>query len=360
MKIFFSKFTGFLLLIITFFGNTTCTPEEEFKSLLKAIHKDDATEIQTILSNSQNKEVLLNHMKEWNGFSAVHIAIYKNKLKALEVLLHIPDIDEDSLLSTPITGNGYAAGFNALHFAAYKGSGEAITLLLDSIIKKTNTSKINKVQDFIEKKIKQPDSYYDGFSAAQIAIYHGRKDALNALLNFPNINKSKILITTKIEEGFYKGYTTLHLAAEKNQAEIIPILLDNAKNKQLFLEKLVEGSSQQRNGSSALHLAAEYNSQDAIKTILNYSGIDTARLLIQQANEGKWKGCTPLDVSVAESHPELEKLFVEELESLKSTNIVIQDLLKNYYEIKKIRDLLALLKTKLVTLLKKVSDLSKA
>ncbi|NXU03706.1 ANK2 protein, partial [Buphagus erythrorhynchus] len=287
-----------------------------------------------------------------NGFTPLHIACKKNRIKVMELLVKygasIQAITESGL--TPIHVAAFMGHLNivllllqngaspdvtnirgetALHMAARAGQVEVVRCLLrngalvDARAREEQTplhiaSRLGKTEivQLLLQHMAHPDAATtNGYTPLHISAREGQLDVASVLLEAGASHS----MSTK------KGFTPLHVAAKYGSLEVAKLLLqrraspdsagkngltplhvaahyDNQKVALLLLEKGASPHATAKNGYTPLHIAAKKNQMQIATTLLNY-GAET-NILTKQ-------GVTPLHLASQEGHTDMVTLLLE-------------------------------------------------
>lgn len=195
-------------------------------------------------------------VQDFLGDTALHLAIRKEDLNAVNLLLHAagPHIFE---LVTKTNRDGETA----LHWAVAYHVPEIVNRLL-------TIPHINPVHLITRRDHRQR-------TVLHTAAAEGYPD-IETLLNIPGINSETLIRSKDIRD-----YTPLHLAAQSRNPTTFLALLNTPG---IDKEELV--STQTFFGDTVLHIAAYAQSLSIIRIILNLPEIDKMALLSKQNNEG--------------------------------------------------------------------------
>ncbi|XP_061441279.1 ankyrin-2 isoform X7 [Rhineura floridana] len=304
------------------------------------------------LLNKQHSEELTLYKTEQNGFTPLHIACKKNRIKVMELLVKygasIQAITESGL--TPIHVAAFMGHLNivllllqngaspdvtnirgetALHMAARAGQVEVVRCLLrngalvDARAREEQTplhiaSRLGKTEivQLLLQHMAHPDAATtNGYTPMHISAREGQVDVASVLLEAGAAHS----LATK------KGFTPLHVAAKYGSLDVAKLLLqrraspdsagkngltplhvaahyDNQKVALLLLEKGSSPHATAKNGYTPLHIAAKKNQMQIATTLLNY-GAET-NILTKQ-------GVTPLHLASQEGHADMVNLLLE-------------------------------------------------
>ncbi|TWW78254.1 Ankyrin-3 [Takifugu flavidus] len=255
-----------------------------------------------------------------NGFTPLHIACKKNRVKVMELLLKhgasIQAVTESGL--TPIhvaafmghenivhalTHHGASPnttnvrGETALHMAARAGQADVVRYLLKNGAKVETKSKDDQTALHISSRLGKVDivqqllqcgasanaATTSGYTPLHLAAREGHQDVAVMLLE----NGASLSSSTK------KGFSPLHVAAKYGKMEVASLLLhkraapdaagksgltplhvaahyDNQRVALLLLDQGASPHSAAKNGYTPLHIAAKKNQMDIGTTLLEY------------------------------------------------------------------------------------------
>uniref|UniRef100_A0A7N6BI30 Ankyrin 3a n=1 Tax=Anabas testudineus TaxID=64144 RepID=A0A7N6BI30_ANATE len=288
---------------------------------------------------------------ERNGFTPLHIACKKNRVKVMELLLKhgasIQAVTESGL--TPIhvaafmghenivhalTHHGASPnttnvrGETALHMAARAGQADVVRYLLknganvDTKSKDDQTAlhiasrlgKVEIVQQLLHCGASANAATTSGYTPLHLAAREGHQDVAAMLLE----NKASLESSTK------KGFTPLHVAAKYGKMEVASLLLqkraapdaagksgltplhvaahyDNQRVALLLLDQGASPHAAAKNGYTPLHIAAKKNQMEIGTTLLEY-GADTNAVTRQ--------GISPIHLAAQEGSVDLVSLLL--------------------------------------------------
>uniref|UniRef100_A0A7N6BJU1 Ankyrin 3a n=1 Tax=Anabas testudineus TaxID=64144 RepID=A0A7N6BJU1_ANATE len=286
-----------------------------------------------------------------NGFTPLHIACKKNRVKVMELLLKhgasIQAVTESGL--TPIhvaafmghenivhalTHHGASPnttnvrGETALHMAARAGQADVVRYLLknganvDTKSKDDQTAlhiasrlgKVEIVQQLLHCGASANAATTSGYTPLHLAAREGHQDVAAMLLE----NKASLESSTK------KGFTPLHVAAKYGKMEVASLLLqkraapdaagksgltplhvaahyDNQRVALLLLDQGASPHAAAKNGYTPLHIAAKKNQMEIGTTLLEY-GADTNAVTRQ--------GISPIHLAAQEGSVDLVSLLL--------------------------------------------------
>ncbi|XP_035853488.1 ankyrin-3-like isoform X37 [Sander lucioperca] len=286
-----------------------------------------------------------------NGFTPLHIACKKNRVKVMELLLKhgasIQAVTESGLTpihvaafmghdnivhqlihhgASPNTSN--VRGETALHMAARAGQTNVVRYLIqngarvDAKAKDEQTplhisSRLGK-QDIVHQLLANgacPDATTNsGYTPLHLAAREGHKDVASGLLD----QGASLGIITK------KGFTPLHVAAKYGKIEVANLLLqknapsdaagksgltplhvaahyDNQKVALLLLNQGASPHAAAKNGYTPLHIAAKKNQMEITTTLLEYGA---------STNTVTRQGITPLHLAAQEGNVDIVTLLL--------------------------------------------------
>ncbi|KAG8519420.1 Ankyrin-2 [Galemys pyrenaicus] len=290
--------------------------------------------------------------EERNGFTPLHIACKKNRIKVMELLVKygasIQAITESGL--TPIHVAAFMGHLNivllllqngaspdvtnirgetALHMAARAGQVEVVRCLLrngalvDARAREEQTplhiaSRLGKTEivQLLLQHMAHPDAATtNGYTPLHISAREGQVDVASVLLEAGAAHS----LATK------KGFTPLHVAAKYGSLDVAKLLLqrraaadsagkngltplhvaahyDNQKVALLLLEKGASPHATAKNGYTPLHIAAKKNQMQIASTLLNYGA---------ETNIVTKQGVTPLHLASQEGHTDMVTLLLD-------------------------------------------------
>ncbi|CAA9991427.1 Protein kinase domain-containing protein [Caenorhabditis elegans] len=252
------------------FKQHMCPENAELKStqllslfhIICAGHSDSQPEKLQFLIDNLPKEssITLISSQSANGFTPLHIAIYRGDVAILKALIatKLVDLDQSGRHLLP-----------ALHLAAMIGDSEMLTILL-------NSGANIHVTDFVH------------FTALHCATYFGQENAVRTLISASaNLNLGGAVNDRPIHLAAAKGLTSITKLLLEAKAD--PLLADDEGNQALhyaaksgslvilnMLIKQVRGTNDRicaRNlyGDTALHLSCYSGRLDIVKSILDSS-----------------------------------------------------------------------------------------
>ncbi|XP_029603818.1 LOW QUALITY PROTEIN: ankyrin-2-like, partial [Salmo trutta] len=286
-----------------------------------------------------------------NGFTPLHIACKKNRVKVMELLVKygasIQAITESGL--TPIHVSAFMGHLNmvllllqngaspdvcnirgetALHMAARAGQIEVVRCLLrngalvDAMAREDQTplhiaSRLGKTEivQLLLQHMAHPDaSTTNGYSPLHIAAREGQVETTAVLLE---AGASHSLATKK-------GFTPLHVSAKYGSLEVAKLLLqrkampddagkngltplhvaahyDNQQVALLLLDKGASPHATAKNGYTPLHIAAKKNQTSIALSLLQYGA---------ETNVPNQTGVTPLHLASQEGHSDMTSLLL--------------------------------------------------
>ncbi|XP_071190114.1 ankyrin-2-like isoform X15 [Salvelinus alpinus] len=287
-----------------------------------------------------------------NGFTPLHIACKKNRVKVMELLVKygasIQAMTESGLTPVHVAAfmghlnivllllqNGASPdisnirGETALHMASRAGQVEVVRCLLrngamvDARAREDQTplhiaSRLGKTEivQLLLQHMAHPDaSTTNGYTPLHISAREGQLDVASVLLE---AGASHSLATKK-------GFTPLHVASKYGSLDVVKLLLkktappdsagkngltplhvaahyDHQKVALLLLDKGASPHTTAKNGYTPLHIAAKKNQMDIAVVLLQY-GADT-NILTKQ-------GVTPLHLASQEGHADMAALLIE-------------------------------------------------
>uniref|UniRef100_A0A7N6A7Q6 Ankyrin 2 n=1 Tax=Anabas testudineus TaxID=64144 RepID=A0A7N6A7Q6_ANATE len=297
-------------------------------------------------------KLLLDKRKDsHNGFTPLHIACKKNRVKVMELLVKygasIQAITESGL--TPIHVAAFMGHLNivllllqngaspdvsnirgetALHMAARAGQVEVVRCLLrngamvDARAREDQTplhiaSRLGKTEivQLLLQHMAHPDAATtNGYTPLHISAREGQVETASVLLE---AGASHSLATKK-------GFTPLHVASKYGSLDVAKLLLqrrappdsagkngltplhvaahyDNQKVALLLLDKGASPHTMAKNGYTPLHIAAKKNQMEIATVLLQY-GAET-NILTKQ-------GVTPLHLASQEGHSDMAALLM--------------------------------------------------
>uniref|UniRef100_H3DA91 ZU5 domain-containing protein n=1 Tax=Tetraodon nigroviridis TaxID=99883 RepID=H3DA91_TETNG len=290
--------------------------------------------------------------KALNGFTPLHIACKKNRVKVMELLLkHGASIQAVTALQSGLTPIHVAAfmghdnivhqlishgaspntsnvrGETALHMAARAGQSNVVRYLIqngarvDARAKDDQTplhisSRLGK-QDIVQQLLANgasPDATTSsGYTPLHLAAREGHRDVAAVLDNGADLS-----VVTK------KGFTPLHVAAKYGNMEVANLLLqknacpdaagksgltplhvaahyDNQKVALLLLNQGASPHVAAKNGYTPLHIAAKKNQMEITTTLLEYGA---------PTNTVTRQGITPLHLAAQEGNIDVVTLLL--------------------------------------------------
>ncbi|WP_300370244.1 ankyrin repeat domain-containing protein [Brachyspira sp.] len=211
--------------------NQTNNTELDVKQLemLVAIKNNDIIALNTLVKEGVNPNFI-----DENGYSPLHLAVIKNSLDSVEILLTYKDINKEVKLPYKATlNNWYLGGATPLITAAYTGNADIVYALI-------NAGCDIRARDDV-----------DGSMPIHVSAANGNDDAITLLLE-----KDKTLVNETDNNG---NDTPLHWAAMKDNPSTVNLLLKYGSDSKI----------QNTDGNTALHYASMYASADVIKNIVN-------------------------------------------------------------------------------------------
>ncbi|KAK2498524.1 hypothetical protein MC885_006168 [Smutsia gigantea] len=291
--------------------------------------------------------------KALNGFTPLHIACKKNRIKVMELLLKhgasIQAVTEKQSGLTPIHVAAFMGHVNivsqlmhhgaspnttnvrgetALHMAARSGQAEVVRYLVqdgaqvEAKAKDDQTplhisarlGKADIVQQLLQQGASPNAATTSGYTPLHLSAREGHEDVAAFLLD----HGASLSITTK------KGFTPLHVAAKYGKLEVANLLLqksaspdaagksgltplhvaahyDNQKVALLLLDQGASPHAAAKNGYTPLHIAAKKNQMDIATTLLEY-GAD--------ANAVTRQGIASVHLAAQEGHVDMVSLLL--------------------------------------------------
>uniref|UniRef100_S4RQD0 ZU5 domain-containing protein n=1 Tax=Petromyzon marinus TaxID=7757 RepID=S4RQD0_PETMA len=291
------------------------------------------------------------NVRALNGFTPLHIACKKNRIRVMELLLKygasIEAVTESGL--TPMHVSAFMGNLNivlillqggaspnatnvrgetALHMAARAGQTEVVRSLLrngaqvDAKAREEQTplhiaarlGKLEIVQLLLQHMASPDAATSNGYTPLHVAAREGHEDVTAILLE----HGASLAVTTK------KGFTPLHVASKYGKMEVASLLLqrfaspdaagkngltplhvashyDNQKVALLLLDQGASPHATAKNGYTPLHIAAKKDQLEIATTLLEY-GAETNAITRQ--------GVAPLHLGAQEGHADVASLLL--------------------------------------------------
>lgn len=294
-----------MVLGVSFCTSTIRANEAGFTDLHEAASQDDDYILTTFLEKGVPINAIVGEdNKKYKGFTPLHLAIFHNLKKNVEVLLQDPNINIEHIIA-----NGGALynekdslyGFTPLHLAAYLGNKEMVKLLLKNDAKEYATvDKKNKTfssytaygiakkmgnDDVVrwlqpkkaleeqkpEKTQKKPEKLNPGFNDLHQAVYEGDLEKVNKI--FETFDKKNINVVVGRENEGYCGFTALHIAVKVEKLDIAKVLLENGVN----INATIDNKNKLYAGMTALDMAKN-------KDLVNLLVLATVAVLLNAKN----------------------------------------------------------------------------
>lgn len=252
------KNTKKYVLIAIFFIICSNIYAEQKKDFFNAIDKGDTKAMTELIKNG----ISINEIDE-AGWSALHRAVFTNKIEAVRLLLSYKDINIEAVLpedtELEITGEDswYADGQTPLHLASFKGYTDIVNLLLNN---NADILALDNVDDAMP---------------IHIAAALGNTKTVMALLDSEAAKDSEV-----------------NIVEAKDDTDVTPLMWATMKNRIPTMVQLIRYGAdlevKDEDGWTALHFAAAIDSYKAVELLLK-AGAD-ANAMDNEEN-------TPYDLS---------------------------------------------------------------
>lgn len=258
------------------------TEYADFTSLQLAASRDDDYIVTILLEKGAAiNTVVGNGNKKYKGFTALHLAVFHNLKKNVEVLLQDHHIDIEHIIANKdavYNEKDSLYGFTALHLAAYLGNKEIVKLLLKKDAKENATvSKKNKT--------------FPGYTAYQIAKKRGNEDLVHWLKPTVAIEVKKTEESQEKQEKREPGFNKLHQVVYEGDINKINEILEKSDKKDI--NAVVGSANTQMSGFTPLHIAVKKKRLDVVKMLLEKGSNINATVY----NKNKrYAGMTALDL----------------------------------------------------------------
>ena len=261
-----------------------------------------------------------------DGWSLLHIAVFKNKIKIVKYLL-----DHDLDINKRIQENGYSA----LEIACGYGYNEIVKYLLEKganlYIETQNeyrlfqiaveNNKLTIVKQLVKKNIDVNAKDPNKWTALHIASRDNYMDIASYLINYCNAN---------VNDFDRVNNTPLHIASQYGNQEIVQLLIINHADINYVNSE----------GWTPLHIASQYNNERVIKLLIDrnadvnlttyedwtplhiatyYNNIKTVKKLLEKhpdLNKKTEDGLTALDIAFNTRNKEIYYLLLDHISKL--------------------------------------------